>query len=60
MTDITTSRRQSRFLKKVPKPFTTFDYKIFKPRDMKIIREMFNFYNEFQYYSYRLSNWSFK
>ena len=58
--DITTEWLEDRFkvvLKKVPKPFTTFDYKIyFKPEDMKIIREIFEerFYNEFQYYGYEL------
>lgn len=58
--DITTEWLEDRFkvvLKKVPKPFTTFDYKIyFKPEDMKIIKEIFEerFYNEFQYYGYEL------
>ena len=58
--DITTEWLEERFkvvLKKVPKPFTTFDYKIyFKPEDMKIIREIFEerFYNEFEYYGYEL------
>ena len=58
--DITTEWLEDYFkvvLKKVPKPFTTFDYKIyFKPEDMKIIREIFEerFYNEFEYYGYEL------
>ena len=58
--DLTTEWLEERFkvvLKKVPKPFTTFDYKIyFKPEDMKIIREIFEerFYNEFEYYGYEL------
>ena len=45
-------------LKRLPKPFTTFDYKTYyKPEDMKIIREIFEerFYNEFQYYGYQLA-----
>ena len=45
-------------LKRLPKPFTSFDYKTYyKPEDMKIIREIFEerFYNEFQYYGYELT-----
>ena len=58
--DITTEWLEDYFkvvLKKLPKPFTTFDYKTYyKPEDMKIIKEIFEerFYNEFQYYGYEL------
>ena len=58
--DITTEWLEDYFkvvLKKVPQPFTTFDYKTYyKPEDMKIIREIFEerFYNEFQYWGYEL------
>ena len=59
--DITTEWLEDYFkvvLKRLPKPFTTFDYKTYyKPEDMKIIREIFEerFYNEFQYYGYQLA-----
>lgn len=58
--DITTEWLEDYFkvvLKKLPTPFTTFEYKTYyKPEDMKIIREIFEerFYNEFQYYGYEL------
>jgi len=58
--DITTEWLEDYFkvvLKKLPKPFKTFDYKTYyKPEDMKIIRAIFEerFYNEFQYYGYEL------
>tara|TARA_B100001079_G_scaffold27008_1_gene20595 strand:- start:48 stop:899 length:852 start_codon:yes stop_codon:yes gene_type:complete len=58
--DITTEWLEDYFkvvLKKLPTPFTTFEFKTyFKPEDMKIIREIFEerFYNEFQYYGYEL------
>ena len=59
--DITTEWLEDYFkvvLKKLPTPFTSFDYKTYyKPEDMKIIREIFEerFYNEFQYYGYQLA-----
>ena len=59
--DITTEWLEDYFkvvLKKLPTPFTSFDYKTYyKPEDMKIIREIFEerFYNEFQYYGYELT-----
>ena len=59
--DLTTEWLEDFFkvtLKKVPTPFTSFEYKTYyKPEDMKIIREIFEerFYNEFQYYGYKLA-----
>ena len=56
--DLTTEWLEDYFkvvLKKLPKPFTTFDIKTyFKPDDMEIIKEVFEerFDNEFQYYGY--------
>jgi len=58
--DLTTEWLEDYFkvvLKKLPTPFTTFDYKTYyKPEDMKVIRDIFEerFYNEFQYYGYEL------